>query len=151
MALEGLGKNLGALDTQTNAVVLDGRNGGLGNAGKTSQLALAQFLEFTKNTHGLADRDADAATRIGDRRDIGAPAVANDSMSLNQCDVFVMLNPIDDWESGMTKEELIEKMSKKLEAEVPGAASFGFNQAETRPSSIKTLIPVFSCPCGSIK
>jgi len=58
----------------------------------------------------------------------GAPAVATDSMSLNQCDVFVMLNPIADWESGITKEELIEKMSKKLEEEVPGAASFRFMQ-----------------------
>ncbi len=58
----------------------------------------------------------------------GAPAVATDSMSLNQCDVFVMLNPIDDWESGMTKEELIEAMSKKVEKEVPGAASIGFMQ-----------------------
>ncbi|HMS41475.1 MAG TPA: efflux RND transporter permease subunit, partial [Pyrinomonadaceae bacterium] len=56
------------------------------------------------------------------------PAVATDSMSLNQCDVFVMLNPIEDWKSGMTKDELIEKMSKKLEQEVPGAASFGFMQ-----------------------
>lgn len=58
----------------------------------------------------------------------GAPAVATDSMSLNQCDVFVMLNPIGDWKSGLTKDELIEKMSKKLEQEVPGAASFGFMQ-----------------------
>jgi len=58
----------------------------------------------------------------------GAPAVATDSMSLNQCDVFVMLNPIEDWKSGITKEELIEKMSKKVEEEVPGAASFGFMQ-----------------------
>lgn len=58
----------------------------------------------------------------------GAPAVATDSMSLNQCDVFVMLNPIDEWKSGLTKEELIEEMSRKLEAEVPGAASFGFMQ-----------------------
>lgn len=58
----------------------------------------------------------------------GAPAVATDSMSLNQCDVFVMLNPIAEWKSGMTKEELIEQMSKKLEREVPGAASFGFMQ-----------------------
>jgi cobalt-zinc-cadmium resistance protein CzcA len=58
----------------------------------------------------------------------GAPAVANDSMSLNQCDVFVMLNPIEDWETGRTKEELIEAMSKKVEMEVPGAASFGFMQ-----------------------
>jgi cobalt-zinc-cadmium resistance protein CzcA len=58
----------------------------------------------------------------------GAPAVATDSMSLNQCDIFVMLNPIGDWKSGISKEELIEKMSKKLESEVPGAASFGFMQ-----------------------
>ncbi|MEJ7847558.1 MAG: CusA/CzcA family heavy metal efflux RND transporter [Pyrinomonadaceae bacterium] len=58
----------------------------------------------------------------------GAPAVANDSMSLNQCDVFVMLNPIEDWKSGMTKEALVEAMTKKLEAEVPSAASFGFMQ-----------------------
>jgi len=58
----------------------------------------------------------------------GAPAVATDSMSLNQCDVFVMLNPIDEWKSGWSKEKLIEEMSRKLEAEVPGAASFGFMQ-----------------------
>ncbi|MGH9949326.1 MAG: efflux RND transporter permease subunit, partial [Pyrinomonadaceae bacterium] len=58
----------------------------------------------------------------------GAPAVATDSMSLNQCDVFVMLNPIGEWKSGWSKEKLIEEMSKKLEAEVPGAASFGFMQ-----------------------
>ncbi len=58
----------------------------------------------------------------------GAPAVATDSMSLNQCDIFVMLNPIDEWKSGWSKEKLIEEMSKKLEAEVPGAASFGFMQ-----------------------
>lgn len=58
----------------------------------------------------------------------GAPAVATDSMSLNQCDVFVMLNPIDDWKSGWSKEKLIAEMSKKLESEVPGAASFGFMQ-----------------------
>ena len=29
-----------------------------------------------------------------------------------------------------------------------GADSSGFNQAETFPSSIKTFIPVFSCPMG---
>ena len=58
----------------------------------------------------------------------GAPAVANDSMSLNQCDVFVMLNPIEDWKSGKTKEELVAAMSKKVEMEVPGVASFGFMQ-----------------------
>lgn len=58
----------------------------------------------------------------------GAPAVANDSMSLNQCDVFVMLKQSHEWGTGRTKEELIEAMSKKVEADVPSAASFGFMQ-----------------------
>jgi cobalt-zinc-cadmium resistance protein CzcA len=59
---------------------------------------------------------------------IGAPAVANDSMSINQCDIFVMLKQPEEWTSGRTKEELIEAMSKKLEMEVPNVASFGFMQ-----------------------
>jgi heavy metal efflux system protein len=58
----------------------------------------------------------------------GAPAVANDSMSLNQCDVFVMLKQPHEWGTGRTKEELVEAMSKKVEADVPSAASFGFMQ-----------------------
>lgn len=58
----------------------------------------------------------------------GAPAVANDSMSLNQCDVFVMLHLPEEWKTGRTKEQLVEVMSKKLEDEVPDAASFGFMQ-----------------------
>ena len=58
----------------------------------------------------------------------GAPAVANDSMSLNQCDVFVLLHPRERWTTGRTKEQLVEAMSKKLEAEVPDVASFGFMQ-----------------------
>ncbi len=58
----------------------------------------------------------------------GAPAVANDSMSVNQCDMFIMLHPIGDWTSGRTKEDLIDALQKKLESEAPQAASFGFMQ-----------------------
>jgi cobalt-zinc-cadmium resistance protein CzcA len=58
----------------------------------------------------------------------GAPAVANDSMSINQCDVFVLLHPPGEWKTGRTKQELINAMSEKLETEVPDAASFGFMQ-----------------------
>lgn len=58
----------------------------------------------------------------------GSPAVATDSMSLNQCDVFVMLHPIDEWKSGMTKHELIDAIAKKVEPEVPDAASFEYIQ-----------------------
>ncbi len=59
---------------------------------------------------------------------IGAPAVANDSMSINQCDVFVLLHPPENWTTGRTKEELVAAMAEKLEAEVPEVASFGFMQ-----------------------
>ncbi len=58
----------------------------------------------------------------------GAPAVANDVMSLNQCDIFVMLKLPHEWGTGRTKEQLIDAMSKKLETEVPAAATFGFMQ-----------------------
>lgn len=58
----------------------------------------------------------------------GAPAVATDSMSLNQCDVFVMLRPPAEWTAGRTKQTLIAEMSETLEREVPGAAAFGFQQ-----------------------
>jgi cobalt-zinc-cadmium resistance protein CzcA len=58
----------------------------------------------------------------------GAPAVANDPMNINQCDVFVLLHPRERWQTGRTKEGLVEAMSKKLEAEVPDVASFGFMQ-----------------------
>jgi cobalt-zinc-cadmium resistance protein CzcA len=59
---------------------------------------------------------------------IGAPAVANDSMSINQCDVFVLLHPPAKWTTGRNKEQLVEAMATKLEAEVPDVASFGFMQ-----------------------
>lgn len=41
MALERTGKNLGALDAQVHATVLNGGDGGLWNARKFGQLALA--------------------------------------------------------------------------------------------------------------
>ncbi len=53
MALERLGKNFGTLDTQPDSVVLNGRNGGLGDSSKAGQMALAQLLKLTKNAHGL--------------------------------------------------------------------------------------------------
>lgn len=58
----------------------------------------------------------------------GAPAVANDVMSINQCDVFVILKPPAEWKAGRDKNQLIAAMSERLEAEIPDAASIGFNQ-----------------------
>ncbi|MFV0389496.1 MAG: efflux RND transporter permease subunit [Pyrinomonadaceae bacterium] len=58
----------------------------------------------------------------------GAPAVANDSMSINQCDVFTMLKPPSEWKGNRTKEELVEEISNTLSDTVPEVASFGVVQ-----------------------
>ena len=63
MAIVRTGKNLCALDTQVHPAVLDGGDGGLPNARKFGQLALAQFLEFPQDTDGLSHRDLDSLFR----------------------------------------------------------------------------------------
>jgi len=50
---------------------------------------------------------------------IGRPDVATEAMGIYQGDVYVNLHPIDEWESGWSKEELIDQMATAL-AEMPG-------------------------------
>ncbi len=57
----------------------------------------------------------------------GRPEVANDVMGVHQTDVWVMLNPVDEWPAHKTRNELIDAMSGVLEANVPGV-NFGFSQ-----------------------
>ncbi len=57
----------------------------------------------------------------------GRPEIANDVMGVHQTDVWVILKPEDDWPNAKTRDELIEEMSEKLNAQVPGVA-FGFTQ-----------------------
>ncbi len=57
----------------------------------------------------------------------GRPEIANDVMGVHQSDVWVMLQPPDQWPKTKTRDELIDEMSACLEAEVPGVA-FGFTQ-----------------------
>ncbi|HEX9811496.1 MAG TPA: hypothetical protein VGA88_05345 [Burkholderiales bacterium] len=61
MALESTSKNLRALHTKANAIVLDGGNRGLRNARKLSQLILAEFLKFANDAHRFTDTDLGAA------------------------------------------------------------------------------------------
>lgn len=58
---------------------------------------------------------------------VGRAEVGSDPMGVNMADVFVMLKPRDQWRSGLSKDELIEEMSKQLEERVPGLA-FTFTQ-----------------------
>jgi cobalt-zinc-cadmium resistance protein CzcA len=57
----------------------------------------------------------------------GRAEVATDPMGVEISDVFVALKPRDEWTTTHSREELIEKMSEKLEHEVPGGV-FSFSQ-----------------------
>ena len=57
----------------------------------------------------------------------GRPEIANDIMGVQQTDVWVMLKPHAEWPKGVTRDQLVDRMSASLAAAVPGA-NFGFSQ-----------------------
>ena len=57
----------------------------------------------------------------------GRPEIANDIMGVQQTDVWVMLKPHAEWPAGMSRDQLVERMSASLSAAIPGA-TFGFSQ-----------------------
>ena len=57
----------------------------------------------------------------------GRAEVATDPMGVEISDVYVAMKPPDEWTSAKSREELIEKMSEKLEHEVPDGV-FSFSQ-----------------------
>ena len=57
----------------------------------------------------------------------GRPEIANDVMGVHQTDVWVILKDHTEWRPGISREDLIEEMSKVLDDRVPGVA-FGFTQ-----------------------
>ena len=57
----------------------------------------------------------------------GRPEIANDVMGVQQTDVWVMLKPHSTWPEGVTRDDLVARMSEALTAAVPGA-NFGFSQ-----------------------
>ncbi len=57
----------------------------------------------------------------------GRPEIANDVMGVHQTDVWVILQRQDQWRPGVSRDDLIEEMSQRLNSTVPGVA-FGFTQ-----------------------
>lgn len=57
----------------------------------------------------------------------GRAEVATDPMGVDLSDVYIELKPHEEWTTAETREELVEKMSKKLEQEIPEAV-FSFSQ-----------------------
>jgi cobalt-zinc-cadmium resistance protein CzcA len=58
---------------------------------------------------------------------VGRPDIGSDPMGVNQSDVFVMLEPRDQWRDELSKEDLEAELEAILEERVPGVA-FGFTQ-----------------------
>ncbi len=57
----------------------------------------------------------------------GRPDLATDPMGVYQTDVYVKLKPKNQWAWGQTKEGIIDKLSERLDEQVPGA-NFNFTQ-----------------------
>ena len=57
----------------------------------------------------------------------GRPEIAYDIMGVQQTDVWVMLKSRASWPKGVTRDDLVERMSTALTEAVPGA-NFGFSQ-----------------------
>ena len=51
---------------------------------------------------------------------IGSPAVATDTMGIEQADVFVRIAPRDEWREGLSREQLIADIEAAIERESPG-------------------------------
>ena len=60
MAPQGLRKNPGALDTETDTIVFDGGDGCLRNIRSFRQFILAQVLKLADNPNGFSDRHSDS-------------------------------------------------------------------------------------------
>lgn len=64
-------------------------------------------------------RDTPEIARVVTR--IGSPAVATDTMGLEQTDVFLELAPHAQWRSGMTKAKLLDMLGRRIEHATPGS------------------------------
>ena len=94
-------------------------------------------------------------TRVVSR--IGRPEVSTDPMSVDQADIYVTLKPPSEWQSAHTRTELIEKIQKALEDNVPGVA-FSFTQPiEMRMSELvagarsDVVVKLFGDDLGTLK
>jgi cobalt-zinc-cadmium resistance protein CzcA len=58
---------------------------------------------------------------------LGRPDLATDPMGVYQADVYVMLNPKSTWRKGITKQDLIAEIDRRLNRDIPGT-HFNFTQ-----------------------
>jgi cobalt-zinc-cadmium resistance protein CzcA len=91
------------------------------------QLPSVSLAESTRNHTKIEQvlHTFPEVTRVVSR--IGRPEVSTDPMSVDQADIYVTLKPPAEWTSAHTRTELIEKIDKALDEQVPGVA-FSYTQ-----------------------
>jgi cobalt-zinc-cadmium resistance protein CzcA len=68
---------------------------------------------------------------------VGRPEIGSDPMGVNKADVFVMLRSRRDWRPGLTKEQLQDEITLRLNERVPGVA---FNMTQPMQMRLDELI-----------
>ncbi len=87
--------------------------------------SLTQSIETTqKSSRVLLDNFPEVIRVVGK---IGTSEIPTDPMPFEESDLIVVLKDRSEWTSAKTRDELAEKMSSKLQEELPGVA-YGFQQ-----------------------
>ncbi len=87
--------------------------------------SLTQMIETTqKSSRVLLDNFPEVNEVIGK---IGTSEIPTDPMPIEASDLIIVLKDKDEWTSASSRDELADKMSKKLEEEMPGVL-YGFQQ-----------------------
>lgn len=87
--------------------------------------SLSQMVETTqKSSRILLDNFPEVKAVIGK---IGTSEIPTDPMPIEASDLIIVLKDKDEWTSASSRDELADKMSKKLEEEMPGVL-YGFQQ-----------------------
>lgn len=87
-------------------------------------ISLTHSMEVARRVEDVVAATPEVTTVVSR---VGRPDVGSDPMGINQSDVFVMLEPEEDWREGMTKADIEAELRERLEAEVAGVA-FAFTQ-----------------------
>ena len=82
-------------------------------------ISLTYSMEVARQVERVVARTPEVSTVVSR---VGRPDVGSDPMGINQSDVYVMLEPTEDWRPGLTKPALEAELQEKLEEEVPGIA-----------------------------
>jgi cobalt-zinc-cadmium resistance protein CzcA len=90
---------------------------------KLPGISLPQSIELSNQVERLVKSFPEVSSVV---TKIGRPDLATEAMGIYQGDVYVLLKPYEEWPKGVSKDDLIERMSKALE-KVPGVA-YNFTQ-----------------------